>query len=258
MAKEVNGAIEVLVGHGLADDQNPAYVDRVGKNHYLVRYSNEPAFTAALRNRPYAEAYRELRLARSYNILMLDGAMLQMVYEFEDGDLKRHRLAFLPSPDLLEYQNNPELYEEELLYADVVDKGVVAVPLRFDFDCRPEVAVPLEHPISHLTLGQSSRPPDSCLRRRDPANVCRLRASKLLSLRERDPPGRTAAACSPIPRMHRPGRASGGARQRTQPAIRRLTVRITGRIRLDGGADGDQQIGVDVPVLRGGAKQPVR
>jgi hypothetical protein len=154
VAKEVNGAIEVLVGHGLADDQNPAYVDRVGKNHYLVRYSNEPAFTAALRNRPYAEAYRELRLARSYNILMLDGAMLQMVYEFEDGDLKRHRLAFLPSPDLLEYQNNPELYEEELLYADVVDKGVVAVPLRFDFDCRPEVAVPLEHPISHLTLGQ--------------------------------------------------------------------------------------------------------
>ncbi len=154
VAREINGAIEVLVGQGLADDQNTAYVDQIGVDHYLVRYSKEASFAAVLRNQTYVDAYRELRLARSFNILMLDGAMLQMNYEFVSGELLRHRLAFLPSPDLLEYQNNPELYEEELLYADVVDKGVVTVPLRFDFDGRPDVAIPVEHPRSHLTIGQ--------------------------------------------------------------------------------------------------------
>ena len=66
----------------------------------------------------------------------------------------RHRLAFLPSPDLLEYQNNPEVYMHERRYADVVEKSAVTVPFRFDYDSRGETAVELAHPVSHLTLGQ--------------------------------------------------------------------------------------------------------
>jgi len=87
---------------------------------------------------------------------MLDGAMLQMVYEFAGRELVRHRLAFLPSPNLLDFQNDPELYVEELMYADVVENGVVTVPLRFDYDGRDGVAIELDHPLSHLTLGQYS------------------------------------------------------------------------------------------------------
>ena len=80
--------------------------------------------------------------------------MIQMQYEFFRNQLARHRLAFLPSPDLLEFQNNRELYFREALYADVVDERVVTVPLRFDYDVREGVTRELEHPKSHLTLGE--------------------------------------------------------------------------------------------------------
>ena len=154
VVQEINGAIAALVESGLADDQNPAYESRIGTGDYLVRYSPHGALGSAPRNTPYDDTYRELRRARSFNVLMLDGAMLQMEYEFRERRLVRHRLAFLPSPDLLEYQNNPEIYMQERMYADVVEKGVVTVPCRFDYDSREGIAVELDHPVSHLTLGQ--------------------------------------------------------------------------------------------------------
>ena len=151
---EINGATAALVESGLADDQNPAYESQVGSGKYVVRYSRHATIGSALWNTPYDEAYRELREARSFNILMLDGAMLQMEYEFRNRRLVRHRLAFLPSPNLLEYQNDPEIYMQERMYADIVEKGAVTVPCRFDYDNREGVPVDLAHPVSHLTLGQ--------------------------------------------------------------------------------------------------------
>lgn len=153
---EIHEATSSLVESGLADDQNAAYESKVGATTFVVRYSNMLPFAPVLKNVLYQDTYREQRANRSYNLLMLDGAIIQMVYEFTANRLTRHRLAFLPSPDLLDYQNSPELYEEEVLYADVVDKRAVTVPLRFDYDARPGVAVDLEHPVSHLTLGQYS------------------------------------------------------------------------------------------------------
>ncbi len=156
VVREINEIIPVVVASGLADDQNLAYEERTGPSRYRVRYDGDEVLGAALRDRPYEETYELLRDSRSYNLLMLDGAVIQMVYEFGDGDLLRHRLAFLPSPSLLEFQNEPDLYLEEQLYADVIERGVVTVPLRFDFDRRHDVAKPISHPISHLTLGQYS------------------------------------------------------------------------------------------------------
>lgn len=153
---EINGAMAALVECGLVDDQNFAYQSQTGSNSFVVRYSNFVPFGPVLRNSAYEKNYREQRRSRAFNFLMLDGAMVQMVYEFSGGELVRHRLAFLPSPDLLEYQNHPDLYAEEVLYADVVDKRVVSVPLRFDYDARDHVVIPLDHPSSHLTLGQYS------------------------------------------------------------------------------------------------------
>ncbi|WP_313141654.1 DUF2290 domain-containing protein [Rhizobium croatiense] len=51
-----------------------------------------------------------------------------------------------------QYQNDPELYEFEVLYADVIRKDVVTTPIRFDFD---EAAFhEVIHPKSHFTIGQ--------------------------------------------------------------------------------------------------------
>ena len=153
--KEIHNVMELLVGSGLADDQNSAYLKQTGKEAYTIQYSNRVPFSSMPREASYEDIYHDQRQSRAFNFLMLDGAMIQMEYAFISDHLTKHRLAFLPSPDLLEYQNNPELYLGEVLYADIVDKDAVTVPLRFDYDDDSFVA--LEHPRSHLTLGQYSR-----------------------------------------------------------------------------------------------------
>jgi hypothetical protein len=40
------------------------------------------------------------------------------------------------------------------MYAEVIMKNIVPFPLRFDFDSRTGVVRELEHPVSHLSLGQ--------------------------------------------------------------------------------------------------------
>ena len=46
------------------------------------------------------------------------------------------------------------MYAEDELYVDILDRRIVTVPIRFDFDDDDAVRCPLEHPTSHLTLGQ--------------------------------------------------------------------------------------------------------
>lgn len=108
----------------------------------------------ALKNKPYKDIYDELLNNRSYNFKLLDGAIVQLMYSFKNNALVQHRLAFFPSPYLEEYQNNPEIYEEDEIYSDVIRRNIVPFPIRFDFDSRPEVTADVDHPQSHLTLGQ--------------------------------------------------------------------------------------------------------
>jgi hypothetical protein len=142
------------VESGLADDQNfPFEADRPD-GRVVVRASGNADFALMLKERPYVDTYEDLLARRDFNIKMLDGALIQMIYEFQSDQLLRHRLAFFPSPSLLSFQDHPEIYETDTLYADILDRRVVAVPLRFDYDNRPLVAKSVAHPVSHLTLGQ--------------------------------------------------------------------------------------------------------
>ncbi|MDP3444869.1 MAG: DUF2290 domain-containing protein, partial [Ignavibacteria bacterium] len=50
------------------------------------------------------------------------------------------------------FQNNCEVYELDEIYADMIVKNIVSVPIRFDYD--PENVKSVDHPSSHLTLGQ--------------------------------------------------------------------------------------------------------
>ena len=76
-----------------------------------------------------------------------------MMYTFADEALQRHRLAFFPAPHLEEFQNNPAIYQDDEMYADVVARNIVPFPIRFDYDVQ-EAHHGLDHPKSHLTLGQ--------------------------------------------------------------------------------------------------------
>jgi len=141
-----------LIEHSLCDYYNfPAMCD-LGDNIQEVSISAKGNLSYALKNLAYFDIYNELLRTKTYNLHMLDGALIHMLYRFHNRELKTHRLAFFPSPNLEEFQNNPEIYLEDEIYAEVVKRNIVPFPIRFDFD--PEQVIDVEHPASHLTLGQ--------------------------------------------------------------------------------------------------------
>lgn len=85
---------------------------------------------------------------------MLDGALISLRYRFKAGVICEHSLSYFPSPDLENFQNEPEIYLEDEIYADVIARNIVPFPVRFDFSDDPKKFVDVHHPYSHLTLGQ--------------------------------------------------------------------------------------------------------
>jgi len=152
--EEANDVIRYLVEVGLAGDQNFAFRRDLPDEYTEVTFPHSHHINIALKNRDYAEIYAVLAQARAYNAILPDGAILQMMYKFVGEDLEQHRLAFFPAPHLADFQSNAEAYLEDEIYADVVAQRNVRFPLRFDFDCRDGICIPLSHPKSHLSLGQ--------------------------------------------------------------------------------------------------------
>lgn len=150
--KQINQLTADVIKSGICNAQNfpsltqsPGGISEIGINS--VRNS------IFLKNIPYSEMYYELLYRKYYNLRMIDGALISLLYRFQNNDIIAHRLSFFPAPNLEVFQNEPELYLEDEIYLEFLDKRTVTVPLRFDFDSG-EVFVPVEHPKSHLTLGQ--------------------------------------------------------------------------------------------------------
>ncbi len=142
-----------LIGCSLCEEQKFPSLRNEPSNIQKIDFGKSD-LSIVLKNKPYQEIYNELLRTQAYNLRMIDGALIQIMYKFHENSLQSHRLAFFPSPYLEEFQNNPEVYEEDCIYADIIKKNIVPFPLRFDFDCREEVVVAIDHPQSHLTLGQ--------------------------------------------------------------------------------------------------------
>lgn len=152
--KQINVLIAHLVEVGLADAQNPAFQRKTANGITEITFQGAKSVSIAFKNLAYSEIYRNLLEERAYNLKLLDGALLQMMYSFGKTKLQRHRLAFFPSPHLNEFQNDPDIYLEDEIYADVVARNIVPFPIRFDYDGRDNQYRELVHPKSHLTLGQ--------------------------------------------------------------------------------------------------------
>jgi hypothetical protein len=152
--EQINGLVRYLVEVGLAGDQNFAFQRSVRDNLVEITFTKAEHVSVALRDRAYNEIYEHLVQERAYNARMPDGAIIQMMYVFKSDSLERHRLAFFPSPNLEEFQNNPDIYLEDEIYADVIARNIVPFPVRFDYDGRNGIHEELIHPKSHLTLGQ--------------------------------------------------------------------------------------------------------
>ena len=141
-----------LVEHGLSDREG--WPKLVGNDFTGSVTTANAVDSSVLRDVKYEDLYDDQLRLGAFNSVLLDGAILQLSYDFKARKLVRHRLAYLPSPRLLDYQNLPELYLHETPFVDIVGSQVVAVPVRFDYDARDGVVIDEMHPAAHLTLGQ--------------------------------------------------------------------------------------------------------
>jgi hypothetical protein len=150
--QQINILTQKLISVGLSIQQKPPSCVPTGRNSYEISYSGMQDLSIVLKNIEYTEVYKELDKNKNYNIKMIDGALLQLLYIYKDSELQSHRLAFFPSPFLYDFQNEPELYELDEIYADIISKNILPVPIRFDYD--PANFKEIDHPRCHLTLGQ--------------------------------------------------------------------------------------------------------
>ena len=108
-----------LIEIGLSTQQN------FPSNQYgHITYSGMQDVSIAMKNIAYEEIYKKLEETKNYNIKMLDGALIQMLYSYRDNKLVSHRLAFFPAPNLESFQNEPDLYEDDEIYADILGRNI--------------------------------------------------------------------------------------------------------------------------------------
>jgi len=151
---QANNIVVKLIESGLSDDQTfPALQQGVGQFVDLTIPGSHD-FAVSLKNISYREIYETLESGRSYNVRMVDGGLIQMLYRFKGLQLISHRLSYFPSPDFEAFQNDPELYFDDPIFGDVLSKNIVPFPVRFDFNDDPKLHIEVDHAKSHLTLGQ--------------------------------------------------------------------------------------------------------
>lgn len=152
--KQVNELTSALVELSLSNEQNFPSTHGEINEAFEITVSTAAGMSVALKNVAYRDIYGELEKSRCFNIKMLDGALLSLRYRFNRGIICEHSLSYFPSPDLDQFQNEPEIYLEDEVFADVVARNIVPSPVRFDFSNDSNKFVEGHHPYSHLTLGQ--------------------------------------------------------------------------------------------------------
>lgn len=100
---QISNLTSDLVGTALCNDQNfPIHIGQSWDN-CQIEIPNINV-SAALKHKPYRELFYELERARSFNLKLLDGALIQLQYKFKDNLLTGHRLGFFPNPDLTSFR----------------------------------------------------------------------------------------------------------------------------------------------------------
>lgn len=152
---EIVSITQQIIGSGLSVQEK--WPNRTGSK---ITWQNQSDISIALKNIPYRDKYDVLNIDRNYNFKMLDGALIQLMYEFNSSgrEIKSHRLAFFPSPSLERYDDAPEAYEEfyfgESEFHDVIERNIISFPIRFDFNVDTAHFKEIEHPYSHATFGE--------------------------------------------------------------------------------------------------------
>ena len=169
IAAEIRGLTVHLVGSAITRDY---YWPTTRRNRSMstVSFDNDRYVADAMKLDTYTHVYTHLADRRAYNLMMLDGALVQFMYRFERRRLAGHRLAYLPAPDARQPHDVFGDSRDGHL-KDVTNRRAVPVPLRIDYDASERRHRAQTHPKCHLTLGEhrSCRIPVS-----SPTTPCRF------------------------------------------------------------------------------------
>jgi hypothetical protein len=112
----------------------------------------------SLKNENYQTIYIKCFEQGDYNLVLMDGALIQMKYRFNKEEVIEHVLSFYPSPFMERFQDNPSdfmatYFSGDELFSEITGESPVCSPIRFDFNCSEKIFREMEHPKSHLTIG---------------------------------------------------------------------------------------------------------
>ena len=129
----------------------------VSDKNGMIAWEGFKNISFALRNLSYDELYEECLKENAFNLKLIDGALIQFMYECSNKEIIRHRLTFYPNPNIERFQDNPEGFEDthfgNKLFSDIYNRKVIVFPIRFDFDNDKSKYKEHDHSFSHLTLG---------------------------------------------------------------------------------------------------------
>ena len=147
--RELKKVTRELIRCGLAEEYNYPVIQQM--DIVWEKYQNISLY---LRNMDYSTIYDEIEKNHNYNVKLPDGGIIQLMYRFNrtGKELISHRLGYYPSPSYELYQNDPELYDVDYIYGDILNKSELPVIIRADYNRDPEESE-LHHPYSHITLG---------------------------------------------------------------------------------------------------------
>lgn len=151
---QINKILQDLISCSLVVDQTFPSFRRGPEGVEYVDFGECDISIVLDENKSYHEIYDALHEKKNYTCKLVDGALIQLMYVFKKHEISKHRLAFFSSPYLKKFQNEPNYYDEDLMFSDMLQKNIVAFPIRFDFDAANKCGEKIPHPASHLTLGQ--------------------------------------------------------------------------------------------------------
>lgn len=154
--QNIENITTVLIENNLAKAFNFPKIDH---DRHEVIWSKHSSISFLLKNDDYKELYNKTIMEQEYNIVLLDGAIIQMMYRVNGDEIIEHRLLYMPSPHTPNYEDFSDdythMYYEEI-FGDITNKSSMIFPIRFDYSNDKDKFEEISHPYSHLTLGNFS------------------------------------------------------------------------------------------------------
>lgn len=155
LVKQIQKITETLIDSSFQIEFN-----WVSEKNGVIAWDNFKDISFSLKKIPYEQLYQECVNENAFNFKLLDGALIQFMYECNKSEILKHRLAFYPNPNVERFQDDPENFENNHfgneLFSEIYEKRAVVFPVRFDFDIDNNKYIEHDHSYSHLTLGNYS------------------------------------------------------------------------------------------------------